>query len=68
MTAIGQVNYVLKAKILEKAHSASNLCRKLGWSEHRLSKIICGRVRPRDDERQVLSQELGVSEQDLFPS
>lgn len=68
MAAPRKVNLFLKARIIERHGNMINLCRKYGWSEDQVSKIIHGRRQPSEQERHLLAQDLGVSEQELFPS
>ena len=59
-------NLILKARIIEKFGSQTILARLVGLSEDRLSKIIHGRVPPKEFEKQIIAEKLGVSENELF--
>ena len=61
-------NLRLKALIVGKFGTQSALCRVLNFSEDRLSKIIHGRLRPRQEERQAIARLLGVPEGEVFPT
>jgi plasmid maintenance system antidote protein VapI len=65
--AIGQINYLLKGKIIENLGTTANLCRHLGWSEYRMGRIINGRQQATAEEKAVLCKVLGSTEEELFP-
>ncbi len=60
-------NFQLKARIIAQYESQMNFARILGISEDRLSKMIHGRVRPRQAERDLICRELGVGPE-IFPA
>jgi len=60
-------NRKLKAKIIEVYGSQVDFARLLNWSEDRLSRVIHGRVLPRDEEKNMISRKLGVPESEIFP-
>jgi lambda repressor-like predicted transcriptional regulator len=61
-------NLILKARIIEQFGSQTVLARQVGLSEDRLSKIIHGRVPPKDHEKRVIAESLGLSEREIFPA
>lgn len=61
-------NRFLKAKIIERIGTQTDFARLVGLSEDRLSKIICGRLSPRESERQLIARKLGVPESEIFPT
>jgi len=61
-------NLKLKALIVEKFGTQSELCRRLNFSEDRLSKFIHGRVQPKKEERRAIAQLLEVPEGEVFPA
>jgi transcriptional regulator with XRE-family HTH domain len=57
----------LKVAFLKKQVSQKDLCRKIGISETRLSRIIRGHARAHARERRLIARELGVREAEIFP-
>ncbi len=60
------VNYSLKVEILKRFSRQVDFCREAGIREDRLSRIVCGRSIPTEDERRLIAGKLGVSEDKLF--
>lgn len=58
----------LKMAILMSRRSQISLAHSLGIAESRLSKIVNGYAEPTENERRILSEELGWAEADLFPA
>jgi transcriptional regulator with XRE-family HTH domain len=61
-------NYILKARIIERFGSQVDFARLLGISEDRLSRVIHGRIMPKENERDLIARKLGVPMTELFPS
>jgi transcriptional regulator with XRE-family HTH domain len=59
-------NLVLKARIIERFGTQTDFARLLGMSEDRLSKLIHGRLKPREDERKTIARKLGAAPEELF--
>jgi transcriptional regulator with XRE-family HTH domain len=55
----------LKALIFSKGLTQWELCRRIGWHESKLSRIVTGRQSLSPDELQVLAKVLKVSVKEL---
>ena len=62
-----EMNLPLKIAIVESQKPAYEIAAKLGITETRLSRIIFGRLKPREDEIKKLSELLNRNVSELFP-
>ena len=66
------MNRLLKIKIIEHYGTQTEFVRDLRssvgleMSEDRLSKLICGRLKPRDHEKVIIAQKLSITPEDVF--
>ena len=61
-------NRKLKAKIIEIYGTQVDSARLINWTEDRVSRLIHGRLSPRDSDRQLIARKLGVPQDEIFPS
>jgi len=54
-----------KIEIVRQGHIQADIAVEAGLSESRLSRILNGRVKPRDSERERLAHVLGLSVEEL---
>lgn len=54
------MNYKLKFKIIEEFGTQSVFARECGRSDNWLSRIITGRQKPTEKERDIIAKKLGV--------
>jgi DNA-binding Xre family transcriptional regulator len=62
------MNRNLKARIIQCFGNQTDFARLLQISEDRLSKIVHGRVTPREPEREAICKKLGATPSEIFPS
>ena len=62
------MNRELKARIIRAFGTQMDFARLLGISEDRMSRIIHGRVTPKELERKAIAEKLNASEAELFPA
>ena len=62
------MNIKLKAIIYEKFGNQGNFARLLNLSEHRLSRIINEREKPKPEEALKITKNLGLPLSELFDS
>lgn len=60
-------NLLLKIKIIERFRTQADFARIVGLSEDRLSRLIHGRVKPREAEQKVIAKKLGIEIEQIFP-
>ena len=59
-------NLLLKARIIECFGRQTDFAKVLGISEDRLSKLIHGRLKPKEGEQEIIARELGRKIEELF--
>jgi transcriptional regulator with XRE-family HTH domain len=60
------VNLHLKARIIERYRTQADFARLCGIREERLSRFITGRSVPKEHEREIICQKLGVAADEIF--
>ena len=60
-------NLILKIAILTRFRRQADCAEALKINETILSKIVQGRRAPTLEQRQILSQTLGINQDELFP-
>lgn len=61
-------NIRLKFAVLERFYHQFEFCQKVGVREDRFSKLVSGRVTPSEIEKKIISQELEVDPDEIFPA
>jgi hypothetical protein len=61
-------NIRLKFAVLERFSHQFEFCQKVGIREDRFSKLVSGRVTPSEIEKKIISQELEVDPDEIFPA
>ena len=62
------INLVLKLKILGKYRTQADFAQKLGIHESKISRVIQGRFRVSDLQKQTWAEALDCQPGDIFPS
>jgi transcriptional regulator with XRE-family HTH domain len=62
-----EMNMILKISILQKFGRQADFAQATGLGETLLSKIVCGRRSPTDEQKSIIAQKLGVPAGELFP-
>jgi hypothetical protein len=60
-------NNRLKFAVLELFPHQYEFCQKVGIREDRFSKLVSGRISPTEREKKIITQELGVEPDAIFP-
>jgi transcriptional regulator with XRE-family HTH domain len=63
---VSNMRAVLKVAILQKYGRQADFAEELGLCETILSRIVCGRRAPTEEQKRIISRKLGVSESELF--
>ena len=61
------MNLVLKFSILQKFGRQADFAQATGLGETILSRIVCGRRQPTDEQKSIIAKKLGVPAGELFP-
>lgn len=61
------MNIALKMAILQKCGNQTLFARQVEMGESIISRIIHGYREPTADEKRIIAQKLGLSEEALFP-
>lgn len=56
----------LRIAIWQKFKHQVDFARATGFTEQKISKIVCGRQEPTAAEKQIICEKLGVRENEIF--